>query len=523
MKQKFVSSKHATTMNFIILLIIFLALQNYSIGNTPGNLVSAFGIPRWKQLISMPNKPQNIVTPFVATMLSLVTWASPLELQIQSSLSNPNLFLQISSRANALTEQQFLVADVWKEVTRQYVDRSFHGMGEENWKKKRLDTILKVANMGPDDTEQLYDAIRGMLQTLGDPYTRFLTPDQYEALTAYARGTASSTTAGGIGVQLIINPTSGRIAVLQTIPGGPAEIAGMLPGDEIRTINGENVETATAEVVAAKCRGPADTTVLLEIERAGIEKPTAISSISVTRTILATPKSVQYTVLRSKENTNVGLIRISSFTQETANQMDEALKAIQEQDISNLVLDLRGNSGGYMPAGVDLAQFFLMPGSRIMTELTATQGSSSSSSSSVLPTSSLSDKSRATIFVAQGVGGANPIGNSHGRSSSSSSDNEIPLYVLVDERTASASEIFVAALQDNHRAKIVGTTTFGKARIQNVQGPLTDGSGIAVTKAKYLTPNGRDIQGVGIMPDIERKEQCRLGKDIKLCLDGILF
>jgi carboxyl-terminal processing protease len=187
-------------------------------------------------------------------------------------------------------------------------------------------------------------------------------------------------------------------------------------------------------------------------------------------------------------------------------------------------LDLRGNSGGYMPAGVDLAQFFLMPGTKIMTELTSAQRDSSSNSG--LSSSSSLDKPRVTVFVAQGVGSANAIGGgsiSGSSSISSSSDTTIPLYVLVDERTASASEIFVAALQDNHRATVVGTTTFGKGRIQNVQGPLTDGSGIAITKAKYLTPNGRDIQGVGIMPDIVRKEQCQIGKEVQLCMKDILF
>jgi carboxyl-terminal processing protease len=155
--------------------------------------------------------------------------------------------------------------------------------------------------------------------------------------------------------------------------------------------------------------------------------------------------------------------------------------------IETLVMDLRGNAGGYMPAGVDVANLFLAPKARVISEVDKT--------------------GRATIYVADGIG----------------SDTEIPLVILVDKRTASASEIFTAALQDNHRAMVVGKSkTFGKGRIQNVQN-LGDGSGIAVTKAKYMTPDGRDIHGVGITPDI-LIEPTTCGKDdpASVCLSGII-
>jgi carboxyl-terminal processing protease len=137
-----------------------------------------------------------------------------------------------------------------------------------------------------------------------------------------------------------------------------------------------------------------------------------------------------------------------------------------------------------MPAGVDVAKLFLPPKALVISEV---------------------DKSgRATIYINDGVG----------------SETTLPLYVLVDQRTASASEILTAALQDNHRATVVGTRTFGKGRIQNIQ-QVGDGSGIAVTKAKYMTPDGRDIHGVGITPDVESKT-CGSNDSPAACLNGLI-
>ena len=157
-----------------------------------------------------------------------------------------------------------------------------------------------------------------------------------------------------------------------------------------------------------------------------------------------------------------------------------------EKPVSAIVIDLRGNLGGYMPAGVDVAKLFLPPRARIISEIDRT--------------------GRATIYTNDGVG----------------SDTETQIYVLVDRRSASASEILTAALQDNKRATIVSgeSRTFGKGRIQNVQ-QLSSGSGIAITRAKYMTPNGRDIQSIGIVPD-RISEQCTAKETAKICLEGIL-
>ena len=426
---------------------------------------------------------KSFATASMAALLMTATLANPWQIDLDLSLQNqplesPSIAITVTkSQANALTEEQALVDDVWKEVNRQFVDRTFHGMGEEGWKKQRLDSVKKVRDLGPDDQEQVYKVIRKMLESLGDPYTRYLTPDQYESLFAYAKGGASS----GIGVSLMSDPTSGKVVVINTVKDGPAQMAGVLPGDLIVQVDGYDIDGATAEVVAAKCRGDTGTEVTLAVRHGGDGKPQdTVSQIPVTRaSIKNNPVEVSMITVNDKQ---VGLIKLSSFSQETVSQVMEALNQVKSKS-SALVLDLRGNGGGYMPAGVDVAKMFLPPQARIISEVDKTD--------------------RATIYINDGVG----------------SETEMPLYLLVDKRTASASEILTAALQDNRRATVVGTKTFGKGRIQNIQ-PLSEG-GVSVTKAKYMTPDGRDIHGVGISPDKETSS-CGPNDSAVMCLTGIM-
>ena len=391
-----------------------------------------------------------------------------------SSIPYPLLRVQ-KSEAVALTEQQLLVTDVWKEVTQQYLDTTYNGLGEEKWKQKRLEAVKKVTNVGPDEEDKVYEAIRTMLSYLGDPYTRFLSPPQFGALTAYAKGDSA-----GVGVSLQVDPRSGKVVVINTSPNSPAEKAGVLPGDTIVEVDGMETNDALAEVVAAKCRGPAGTNLNLAIQHANSDK---VIPLSMTRaSIQVNPVK---TGMANVDGKKLGIIQISSFSQGTSKQVVEALRELQKESVSGIVLDVRGNAGGYMPAGVDVAKLFLPPKARIITQV---------------------DKSdRKTIEIADGIG----------------SETQLPVYVLVDKRTASASEILTAALQDNNRATVVGgSKTFGKGRIQNVQ-EVGEGSGIAVTKAKYVTPNGNDIQGVGITPNV-MSETCGPDKTATDCLSTVL-
>ena len=447
--------------------------------------------------------------------------------QIRSSSSSS------SSVAWALSPEQLLVDDVWREVTRQFVDPTFHGLGEDGWKQKRLEALKAVADLGPpepiydeddgvsdnpkdDPNEPVYNVIRNMLSSLDDPYTRFLTPAQYATLTnAFTTPTSSSSKSqsSGIGVQLIGSPSTSKasgkstnggsegVIVANTISNGAAARAGIQPGDVIRKIDGVDVTSATADVVAAQCRGDTGSRVVVEIERPSSSSslPNQVMTFTLTRSPISSYQSVQTSVVPmmtpsssndgQKLQQRMGVIRLASFTQDTFDQVSTALKDMLEtQKVDGLVLDVRGNAGGYMPAGVDVAKLFLPPRARIITEVDRT--------------------GRATIYINDGVG----------------SETSLPLYILVDQRTASASEIMTAALQDNGRAEVVASVgidhTFGKGRIQNVQG-LQTGAGIAVTKAKYLSPNGRDIHGVGITPD-KKSKTCDLKDSAQSCLEGLV-
>lgn len=349
---------------------------------------------------------------------------------VSTRRSNPHSKISIlrldRPRAWALTEQQILVDNVWREVNRQYVDQSFNKLGEEGWRKERLKAVQRVSSVGPDEKDFVYSTIRDMLAVLGDPYTRFLTPDQFESLTAYARGGAAPK--AGIGVQLIADPTTGNIVVLNVVPDGPAEKGGILPGDVILQVDSDDMAGSTAEVVAAKCRGDMGTEVTLAIQHGsdGGNGRSPIEKLSVTRSPIKTT-SVKASTFSSNSGKQIGVIKVSSFNLETEKLVMEALQDVRKlSSISSVVIDLRGNAGGYMPAGVDVAKLFLPAQARIISEVDKT--------------------GRSTIYINDGVG----------------SDTNIELYLLVDQRTASASEILTAALQDNHRATVVGAKTFGK-------------------------------------------------------------
>jgi len=415
----------------------------------------------------------TLLSAMIATATVLMPWQLELTPANKAATSSrPAIHVQPST-AHALTEEQLLVADVWKEVTRQYVDTTYNGLGEDGWKQKRLEAVKAVTNVGPDDKELVYEQIRNMLAALGDPYTRFLTPDQYESLAAYARGGSA-----GVGVSLLVDPSSGNVLVASVSKGGPAEKGGVVPGDVVMEVDGMDMRAATAELVAAKCRGEPGSFVNISVRHNGNNK---VTPLTLTRAKIKVNPVEASTI--TVDNKKIGLLKVAAFSQETTSQIVDALREVK--GVSAIVIDLRGNAGGYMPAGVDVAKLFLSPQTRIISEV---------------------DKSgRATIYVSDGIG----------------SETQTPLYLLVDKRTASASEILTAALQDNHRAVVVGSTeTFGKGRIQNVQG-LEDGSGIAVTKAKYMTPSGKDIHGVGITPD-KQPQTCGPDDSAATCLTGVI-
>ena len=384
--------------------------------------------------------------------------------------------------AHALSDEQRLVGDVWSQVNAQFFDDTFNGLGADGWAAQKTEAITRAGD-GPDAA---YDAIRRMLGALGDPYTRFLEPEQYEALASAARGGGV-----GVGVQLQLEPSSGRVVVLQVAAGGPAARGGVRAGDEVVDVDGEGMAGATAELCAAKIRGDAGSRVRLGVRHAAADAAAGQAAENVQTLELerapVTLNAVEAGSVALGGGRRAGLVRISSFSQETPAQLVDAVRSALATagGVDALVVDLRGNAGGYMPAGVAAAELFLERGAPIVSEVRR--------AGAALPS------------VAQGVG----------------AETKVPLCVLVDGRTASAAEIMAAALQDNGRATLAGPgRTFGKGRIQNVQ-RLVGGSGVSVTRARYVTPKGRDIHGVGLTPDVVA-DACAATEPDARCVEAAL-
>lgn len=304
-----------------------------------------------------------------------------------------------------------------------------------------------VEEVKPKDLIQ--GAIRGMLSTL-DPHSAFMTPDMYKEIQVETKGEF-----GGVGIQIGIKDN--RLAVIAPIEGTPAQRAGIKAGDFITKVNEETTKNLTLMDAVQKMRGPKGTKVNVTIEREGVSEPLVFTLV---RDIIKI-ESVKAKVLE----TTIGYIRLTQFQESTAKDLGRALKQFREQKLQSTILDLRNNPGGLLTAAVEVSEQFLGPG-KLIVYIKGRDG-------------------RKDEYLS--------------RSKDQLEDN--PMIVLVNEGSASASEIVAGALQDWGRAVIVGATTFGKGSVQTIL-PLSDGSGLRLTTAKYYTPKGRSIQSTGITPDI---------------------
>ncbi|MBD2127743.1 S41 family peptidase [Microcoleus sp. ZQ-A2] len=349
--------------------------------------------------------------------------------------------------ALAFTEEQKLFSQAWRIVSQSYIDDTFN---HQNWWQLRE----KVLQKRLDNREGTYSAIKNMLESLEDPFTRFLTPNQYRSLQVNTSGELS-----GVGLQIALDPETGELAVVAPIAGSPAEQAGIQPRDRILEIDGMLTSQLTLDEAASKMRGATGTKVTLKIQGKDGEP----KSINLVRDRIAL--NPVYAVLDSSQNnTPIGYIRLTQFSANAPSELAHAIAQLEEQGAQGYILDLRNNPGGLLQAGIEIARFWLDQGTVVYT--VNRQGTLGS-------------------FEAYGP-----------------ALTEDPLIVLVNQGTASASEILAGALQDNGRAKLVGEKTFGKGLIQSLF-DLTDGSGLAVTVAKYETPKHRDINKLGIQPDLE--------------------
>ena len=301
-----------------------------------------------------------------------------------------------------------------------------------------------------DQEKMMQGAINGMLESLGDQHTSYMDPTQY--------GDATATLEGYDGIGAYVNTDGEILTIIEPIKGSPAEAADLRPGDEILAINGEDMTNILPEVARLKVLGPAGTTVILTIRREGVAEP---FDVEITRAHIVIP-SVEYEILDGQ----IAYLRLLTFGETSADDIHAALEELLAQNPRGLIFDLRNNSGGYLQSAVDISSEFIADGPVAFEEY--------------------GEGTRIT-YDATGDGIA----------------TEIPMIVLVNEWSASASELVAGALQDVGRAELVGTITYGKGTVQTWIPLSNDQGAVRVTIARWLTPNGSNVHEIGLIPDYE--------------------
>lgn len=306
------------------------------------------------------------------------------------------------------------------------------------------------------DSDRIYGAIQGMTASLGDPYTTFMTPKESKDFNESISGSFD-----GIGAEL--GKKDGILTIVAPLKGSPSEKSGIISGDKIVSINGKSASDISIEEAVSQIRGKKGTIVKLTIYRSG-EKD--VREIEIMRDTIVIPTT------KTEIVDGVFVIHIYNFGEHVVNEFEKAVNEFKKSGTNYMVLDLRGNPGGYLEAAVDIASDFVPKGKTIVSEDLVKEG----------------NKQVHTSY------GYNPF-------------NTAPkVVVLVDEGSASASEILAGALHDHGIAKIVGVKTFGKGSVQELL-PMKGGTSLKVTIARWLTPAGITIDKNGIAPDIEVKRE----------------
>lgn len=316
------------------------------------------------------------------------------------------------------------------------------------------DLVQKNYDGDIDWQKMVYGAIRGMTESLGDPYTSFLDPDEASQLEDDLSGTVS-----GIGAEVGIR--NDRITVIAPIDDSPAKKAGLLAGDTILAINEEKTDGMDLNTAVSKIRGQAGSKVKLTIERGGQKKEFEITREKIT------VKSVKSEI----KNGNIGYVSIARFDDTTTSELRSALDGFAAKNVKKIILDLRDNPGGYLNESVTVASEFIDRGI-IVAEKKNVDGK--------------------TTEEYKATGGGKMTGK------------DIKLVVLVNGGSASASEIVAGAIKDHKRGTLVGEKTFGKGSVQEIK-DLGQGTKLRITVAHWYTPNGKNITKDGVTPDIEVK------------------
>lgn len=348
--------------------------------------------------------------------------------------------------AQAYTSEQDIALQSWRIVNQSYIDETFN---HQNWWFMRKNLLNKHLS----NREEAYAAITEMLASLQDPYTRLLPPEQYRSLKVNTSGELS-----GVGLQINIEPNSGHLEVVAPLAGSPAEAAGIKAHDRILAIDDNDTANLTLDQAAMLMRGRVGTPVSLTIQS---PQSSNSKTVEIIRDRISLNPVTTY-VDRTNEDFPIGYMRLSQFSANASMEIAHAIARMEQEGAQAYILDLRNNPGGLLQAGIEIARLWLDQGTIVYT--------------------------------------VNRQGTFDSFDANHTAITNAPLAVLVNQGSASASEILAGALQDNQRAVLVGEKTFGKGLIQSLF-ELSDGSGLAVTVAKYETPAHKDINKLGIIPN----------------------
>lgn len=383
-----------------------------------------------KQLFSSPRLPRRFYAQSLVSLLAVAT-----------------VFHghQPAAHGTLIDSPKVVVDEVWQLVDQEFVDHEFN---QVDWRALRSDLLQQDYQ----NSEAAYEAIKNSLKRLGDPYTRFLPPQEFESLTTQTSGEMT-----GIGIRLGLNEVTGDLVIQDAIPNSPAAAAGLQAGDVVIKIDGDSALLLTLEQASEMIRGQEGTEVRLSIRRDRQQ----FFDVRIERARIELPTVTYHG--QDHGGMNVGYIKLEEFGSHAAEQMERAIAHLTQENVEGFVLDLRGNPGGLLFASVDIARLWMEEG--------------------------------AIVRTVDRQGGDRQFFANH------TALTDLPLVVLVDGNSASASEILAGALKDNQRAVILGSRTYGKGTVQSVHS-LSDGSGVAITISRYYPPSGININHKGITPDV---------------------
>lgn len=411
-----------------------------------------------RNMVSSKNENTNI-------MASVRTVTCVTLLSLAMMITTPSV--SEASGYTSLSPEQKFAAEAWRITDSTFLDRSFNG---QDWFQIRQ-KLVKDKYRTMDEAQ---NSVAEMMATLGDKYTKYLSPAKYQSLVNSATGTLA-----GVGVEIATN--SDRLPVVSDVePDSPAQKAGLLPKDVFLEGDGAKFDkTSTPDDVATRLRGPVGSKVGVTVLRDGTS----------TKDFIIQREPIKVTSVRSyiaKDNKQVGVIRIKSFSGTTSSSVKDNVLELKNKGAKSILFDLRSNPGGLLPGGIEAAALFL-------------------------------EANKPVVYVVSNKGVIDAQ-----ETFVDGFDTEINIVLLVDHNTASAAEVFTAALKENGRAKVVGEQTFGKGIIQTIRELSDNNGGVAVTVARYETPNHNDINKSGIAVDQSTDVECPKDDALSCLPSGLL-